>query len=194
MPRYKNLTYEQAALVLLHKKYPGLILRGGANLTENKDIDPNDPNRYIRAVDIKKPQYNKPERRKLNIPDELKQALDAVLTKQPIPQAPQAPEAPEALPMAPPFMPREARIISDNPQQLFQSQQMMMPFAQRNIVEELKQYKDGLKYLKSICPLLKRTYVRKSQAKPLYKEEVISNKNILKSLERIRKADEKYGY
>lgn len=188
MTKSRNLTYEEAAMILLHRKYPGIFLSGGVLITGEVANIPQDDPRYVKG-DVKA-KYVQPERRKLNIPSELKQALESIVANKPVSYIPpSAPEAPPFIPIAPPLamhipqvsqsmqMPREARIYDES--------QMYQPLARRNILEELKDYKDGLEYVRNICPLLKRTYIKKEiKPKP--------SKKILNALERMKKADLKY--
>lgn len=197
MPKSQNLTYEQAAHIILLAKYPLLKnynltlrrMRGGVQITGDvANIPENDP-RYVKG-DVKA-KYVQPPRKKLDLPPDFIRALEAVTKKESGSYTPPSmpDDAPEAPPMAPPMapsfkMPREARIIEEGQQQM---QQLYKPMAQRNILEELKDYKDGLEQIRNICPMLKRTYVRK----PVNK----SSDKIMKALERMRKADLKYvGY
>lgn len=162
--RKHKLTYDEALIILLNRKYPGIFMRGGVNLTENKDISPDDPNRYIRAPDRKTPSYVKPERRKLNINPELREALSSIISNKPVSYIPEAPPiAPPMAPEAPSFFPtptiQEARVIPMN-------QQFVQPMSnRRNFVDELKDYKEGIEYVRDMCPLLKGIYNKKNKNK-----------------------------
>ncbi len=202
MSKLQDMTYEEATLLLLLKKYPMLK---NYNVQLQRMIQMKHMRGGIGEDVEQKAKYVQPPQRtvgKLKLGANFLSALEEAIATQaaqalnkPLMPPPKtfrpletfdAPIAPPLFmnspPQAPPLvMPREARVFEEGQQ--FQSYK---PLAQRNLLEELKDYKDGLEYVRSICPMLKRTYVKKEVKQPMYSQKV------LKAMEKMRKADLKY--
>lgn len=127
--------------------------------------------------------YAAPPRKKLNINPSLLNFLEASYGNkaaemkgeqgQPIPEFRQAPieDIPLAPPLAPPIAPPLAPSFGPP---MIQPQYMQAPYypaPQHNFIQELKDYKEGIEYIKSMCPLLKRTYVTKAPGQKQLKEQ-----------------------
>lgn len=104
-------------------------------------------------------------RRKLVIPTNLEQAISSLYSNRVMSNNPEKKEAIQELiatlppPIAPPMIevPKyQPRIIPDVPA----GAPMAMP-TKKDLLKELKDYKEGIEYLKEICPLIRRTYNRR---------------------------------
>lgn len=194
MPRHKNLTYEEAAMILLHRKYPGIFLSGGVQITgEVSNIAPDDP-RYIKG-DVKA-KYVPPPRKKLNVDPALLEAISAKLEGKQAVYVPPAPPAPPDAPydplfdigiQNPPNAPSLFRESSRSQPRIIGDQQFQPMMQQHNFIDELKDYKDGLDYIRSMCPLLKGAYTRKIKSGTL--NELSHQLAIKKIKKRLKKAD-----
>lgn len=96
----------------------------------------------------------------------------------------------EDIPNAPP-PPPSAPSMSRQPQQQMQQmmpmqQYSMAPMRQGNMIDELKNYKDSIEYIRSICPLLRREYNKKQKEGPKNKTY---SKAVSKAMKRMEEMD-----